>query len=191
MENIDKKKIIILVLGFMIIIAFNIYRNIPSIKLKEYISNRGFILEDDETFYYRKISNNTKEKYEEDKKNNINSNYDYLYFDIYNNKLNEEINEYNDKYETSLNINYSFPTNNLEFIYRIHFDNKTNIIFKGKYDEQEANYICEKEFSNEKIEDNIQKDFCENASYYVDSFVEIKNKIFQNKKIVKYLEKSK
>ena len=56
MENKDKKKIIILIAALLIIIEFNIYRNLPTNQIKRYISNRGFELEHDKTFYYKKIS---------------------------------------------------------------------------------------------------------------------------------------
>ena len=190
MENKDKKRIIILIAAFLIIISFNIYRNLPTNQIKRYISNRGFALEEDKTFYYKKISNKTKEEYEQDKANNISSNYDYLYFDIYNNILKEEINEYNDKYETSLNMNYNFSNHKLDFIYRTDYNNSKNIIFKGEYNEASEEYTCKKEFSNIDINNN-KEDFCDNASYYVESFIEIKNKIFKNKKIIKYLENNK
>lgn len=189
MENFDKRKLIILGGIFLIIIIFNIYRNTTSHQFKRYISNRGFVLEEDKIFYYKQISDTTREQYKKDKANNISSSYDYLYLDIYNNKLFEEINEYNDNYETSLNINYKFSTRKTDFIYRINYNNSTNTIFKGEYDEVNDDYYCEKEFSHNVDLSDDEDDFCENASYYVESFKKLKSIIFRNDKMVKYLER--
>ena len=132
MEKKDKRRVIICLIIAIIIIIFTIYNNNPNNKIKHYIKNREFKLEQDEVLYYKQISNNTIDKYNQDKEKGIKTNYDYLYFDIYNYKLSEIINEYEDNYESSININYKFKTDTINYIYRINY-NKTNIIFKGKY----------------------------------------------------------
>lgn len=189
LDTFDKKGLFIIFVFVLVVIIFNIYRNTPSYRFKRYILNRGFILEEDKTFYYKQISSTTKEQYKGNKANNVYSSYDYLYLDLYDKKLFEEVNEYNDKYESSLNINYKFSNKKIDFIYRINYNNNVNVIFKGKYNEDDDDFVCEKEFAhNIDLSDN-EDDFCENASYYVKSFKILKNTIFKDKKIIKYLEK--
>ena len=189
MENQYKNKLIVIGIIFLVIIIFNIYRNTTPHQFKKYISNRGFVLEEDRTFYYKQISDTTIKQYKKDKANNVYSTYDYLYLDLYTNKLSEEINEYNDNYETSLNINYKFSTKKTDFIYRINYNNSVNAMFKGEYNEEDNNFYCKKEFAqNIDLSDNTD-DFCENASYYVRSFKKLRNTIFRSDKMVKYLER--
>lgn len=187
MEGNEKKWLIVLIIILSILFGINIYKNTPNFKIKKYLLNRGFYLEDDGTFYYKQLSENTISEYEDDRNKNKKSNYDYLYFNQYDRSLIEVINEYEDKYESSLNINYNFSNNKVKYTYRIDYE-KTNIIIKGTYDELSDELTCKKEYAhNINLDDN--KDFCDNASLYIRSFYEIKNKIFTNKKINKYLQK--
>ena len=187
MDNKTIHKFILLLIISAILLAFNGYKNLPNVKLRKHIINRGFTLEPDQTFYYKKISDKSISEYEYDKTNNISSNYDYLYFDIYNKKLNEEINDYNDKYETSLNINYKFSNYKLNYYFRINYDNDKNIIFKGNYDEEKDVFTCKKLFAHNINIDENKKYFCGYVNGYVESFIIIKNKLFPERIVNKYL----
>ncbi|MBR3162270.1 MAG: hypothetical protein IKF19_06035 [Bacilli bacterium] len=188
MDNKTKKRIIIIIIAFIIIISFNIYIKSPSVRIKRYLINREFILEEDDTFYYKKLSNKSIEEYEEDKNNNISSSYDYLYFDIYNKVLSEEINDYIDQYETSININYSFPKEQINYYYRIDYNNNKSIILKGTYDETTKKFECKKEFAHNININDYKKMFCDYAKIYIESNIYIKNKLFNGPGIKKYLK---
>lgn len=186
MEGKEKKLFIFLAILVAIVIGINMYTNSSKVKIRNYILSRGFVLEDDGTSYYKKISNNSISDYERDRDNNIKSNYDYLYFNQYNNRLSEVIYEYDDKYESSLDINYSFSTNKSDYIYRINYE-ETSFIIKGSYDEVTDELTCKKEVSyNIKLDD--KDDFCENVTLYMRSFYKLKDEIF-GESIKKYLQK--
>ena len=187
MEKKDKRRLIICLIIAIIIIIFTIYNNNPNIKIKHYIKNREFKLDQDKTLYYKQISNNTIDKYNRDKEKGIKTNYDYLYFDIYNYKLSEIISEYEANYESSININYKFKTDTINYIYRINY-NKTNIIFEGKYIEKLNTFTCKKEFAhNIDLEDETA--FCNNMLIQSKKFIKIKDMLFTSNKINKILEK--
>ena len=187
MEKKDKIRLIICIIIAIFIISFTIYHNKPNNKIKRYIINRDFRLDENNTFYYKQISSNTIYKYNSEKERGIKTNYDYLYFDIYNYKLSEIISEYEDNYESSININYLFKTDTINYTYRIN-SNKINMIFKGTYIDKKDKFTCKKEFAyNIGLEEKAA--ICDTMLIQSKKFIKIKDMLFTNKKIQKILKK--
>ncbi len=188
MEEKTKRTIIIMIVISIILFIFNIYKNSPNVRIKEYLTNRSFVLEQDKTFYYKQLSDKSKRRYEEDKKNNNESSYDYLYFDTHNKNLNEEIVEYLNKYETSLNIKYSFSNNKLKYIYRINYSDRKSAILEGTYNEKNDIFTCNKSFNHNIDINKYKESFCDYTKGYIESFIQIKNKLFYKSFIDNYLK---
>ncbi len=188
MEDKDKKKLIVLVVILVIVVGFNIFSNSRN-GFDKFLANRGFYLDDDKAFYYKQISDTSISDYEEDKKNNVESSYDYMYFDKYSKKLSEVINEYYDKYESSLNLNYKFSSDKLNYVYRINYED-VNMIIKGSYDNNTDEFKCDREFFH-SVNITDKQDFCDNALYYIKSFYTIKDKIFTKEDVKKILNNKK
>lgn len=162
MKNLLNKKVII-VLIIVLVIATAYF--ISSLKLSSYLRKKGLVAYD-ETMYYKKQSELTKEKYEENKEKGIKSNYDYLYFSLGTNHMSEEISTYDD--ETNLDYigEYSYKSNKI--IYTIRGEYMSTVIqFTGEGDFNKKEFSCGPILYRDINEnDEVNSSICQLAKEY-------------------------
>lgn len=138
--------------------------------LKDYLLNKGYILEnDDETRFFKVIDDKTID-----------------YFSISEYTMTRNINDKNDSFEYSLTIKYDYKNHEITYNYRITYGNNTNVIFKGNYLEDE--FTCDKEFSTVSLsQDEIQSN-CDLIKIKVEWFKKEAEVLFSNYRLVEYME---
>ena len=160
--------IVITIISFLFILN-KILEKPTDEKIIDYVIKQGYELDSKKKLYYKELSKYNLNEYNYYVSKKINSLYEINYFDNYNYKLIKEKLEYAEGFETSLIENYSYRDNSLTYTYRI--NNKTvNAIYKGTYEIDSKNFVCEKEFSYGLENNSLKNTICDKIEYDVMMF---------------------
>ena len=122
----NKKKIIIITstiaLLLIIILFINLSKN-PQKEIIKYLKSIEFVNKDTTNLYTKQISNNTLEQHNNNIKNNIASEYEALYFNTDTYELTKNKTAYKDEITKDFTPTYNYTNNNLNYIYRINYNN--------------------------------------------------------------------
>lgn len=166
-----KVKIGILILIIVIIILiFNLStRKTTQEKIINYITNIGFIQDSGSSLYAKKISELSLEEYNNKINQNVEANYEILYFNVDSYQLTKDEMSYSNNIHKSFNPTYDYTNNTLEYQYRINLNN-TNVIIEGKYNSETQEFICTPLFSYQIDIDSAIDEICNKVKYDVEKF---------------------
>lgn len=169
MKKYIKVLIIIITIICFLFILNKVLEKPMDDKIIDYVSKQGYKLDNNKKLYYKELSNYNLNEYNYYVSKKINSLYEINYFDNSNHKLIKEKLEYDEGFETSLIENYSYRDNSLTYTYRI--NSKTvNAIYKGSYEIDSKNFVCEKEFSYGLENNSLKNTICDKIEYDVNMF---------------------
>ena len=179
----DKKLIITIILTILILtilVILNINANNIEPKLESYLKKENFKLTEGTRTYYKKLSKIDRDTYLNNIDQKINSNTEYLYFNIDDYSLTNTYMEYeNDitRYFTGL---YNYQESKLTFIYEVtHSD--VYVTVNGSYDTLSKKYKCNIDsFNSNENPNTIKNKFCNTAKYHVTKFANTASSLFNN-----------
>lgn len=162
MKKVLNLKVIVLLI---IIVIIGIVYLISSLKLSSYLRKKGFVAYDD-TMYYKKQTETTKESHEKNVENKTKSNYDYLYFSLGTNHMSEEIGFYDEEVNLEYIGEYSYKSNKVIYSIRGEY-NSTVIQFTGEGNFNKKEFSCGPVLYHDIDYDNeISSSVCELAKEY-------------------------
>ena len=173
MDFIYKHKKILIIFSILIIVILLFILNRFDITV--YLSEKGYA-EYDEATYYKKISKLTKKEYDKRIKNNIQAEYDYLYFGLGTYHLSEEIGVYDEDVELYYIGEYNYRTGITSYTIRGEYYS-TVIQFNGKYNTNNKKFTCKPLLHHDIEYDNdIISTVCNLSKYHT---VRLNNKAYK------------
>ena len=188
----SKKKYFMIIFLFLIIVIFLLVKvtEVPiNDKIIGYLEKNNYVLKN-ENLYFKQISNTNLADYNYLKSKKTNSTYEFNNFSIADYQLVKSINEYQNEVENTLDLIYDYTNSFLIYTYRINYLN-SNVIYKGSYDENKDEFICQKEFSYGMNNTNSETTICEKIEYQVLMFNYEATTFFTNPELVSYMKKQK
>ena len=186
----NKKKIIIITsiiaILLIIILFINLSKN-PQKEIITYLQSIEFINKDTTNLYAKQISKNNLEKHNNNIQNNIESEYEVLYFNTDTYELTKNKTTYQDEITKDFTSTYNYTNNNLNYTYRINYNN-TNIIMEGTYNINNKRFTCEPTFSYQIDIEKSKKDICNKIELEVELFSYETQTLFDNPKLLDYMK---
>lgn len=171
--------VIIIIVLLSIIIKPNIEKRITSYLLKQGYTNNSDL-------YEKQISTLSKEEYDYYVSLKVPVTYSKESFSIATFRLTRNIEDYQDSVTSSLTETFDYRDNSLIFTYRISYD-AVNAIFKGEYDRETEEFICEKEFAYGVFANNFQTTTCSLVKQQVEQFATDSLLLFPNYEFIEYM----
>ncbi len=171
--------VIAIIVLLSIIIKPNIEERITSYLLKQGYTNNGDL-------YEKQISTLKKEEYDYYVSLKVPVTYSKESFSIATFRLTRNIEDYQEGVTSSLTETFDYRDNSLIFTYRISYD-AVNAIFKGEYDRETEEFICEKEFSYGVLANNFQSTTCNLIKQQVEEFASDSILLFPNYEFIDYM----
>ncbi len=181
------KRVIIFIL--VIVITTFVYNTLSSMqknvqkKVENYVKYNGFKLDDDKVLYKKEIES-MKAVYDVDKKNNVNTSYEALYFDVYSYNLIDNLSIYKDGVEMNYIASKDWKEDVINYTFTSYYLD-SNIVVTGTYNEND--FTCNIDYSHENTIYNTT-DFCEDIKYYSKNFDKLITKTFRSMKIINYMK---
>ena len=188
----SKKNLFMLIFLFLIIVILILVKVTETPindRIISYLEKNNYVLKS-EKLYFKQISQLNLANYNYSKNKKINSTYEFNNFSLADYQLTKSINEYQDEVENILDLIYDYTNSSLIYTYRISYQNSNNI-YKGSYDENNDNFICQKEFSYGMNNTNLETTICEKIKYQVLKFNYEATTFFTNPELVSYMKKQK
>ena len=185
----NKKLLIILIIIVILLIVLKSYLNSESViqnNIRKYITSKEFVLDKDNIFYEKILSNNTFDQYQTEVKNKNDSTYQELIFDIYSYQLVENLYKYNDGVNIFLSASYNYKSEKLNYSYRTTYKT-SNIIFTGSYNNNK--FICNTEYQFDTNIENSKEEYCNLIKMYIEEFNNIRLNTITSTKILKDMKK--
>ena len=157
--------VIIIIIGILLVV----FSEKPENKILKYIKSLEFINSDDTFLYSKQISKNNLEQHSKNVEENIDSEYEILYFNINTYQLTKDKISYSDGITKNFTPTLDYTNNNLRYTYRISLDN-TNVIMEGSFNMDTEEFTCTPSFSYQIDIENSKKDICNKIKYDVESF---------------------
>ena len=171
--------VIAIIVLLSIIIKPNIEERITSYLLKQGYTNNGDL-------YEKQISTLKKEEYDYYVSLKVPVTYSKESFSIATFRLTRNIEDYQEGVTSSLTETFDYRDNSLIFTYRISYD-AVNAIFKGEYDRETEEFICEKEFAYGVLANNFQSTTCNLIKQQVEKFASDCILLFPNYEFIDYM----
>jgi len=187
----NKYKRVILLVSIVVVTIFifnrisNTQKNVRN-KVEDYIKFQGFKLDSDKILYKKDIQSK-KEVYEVDKKNNVNTSYETMYFNIYSYDLIDNLSVYNKGVETVFIGTKDFSKDMIIYSYNTYYKN-SNVIFSGEYTSD--SFTCNLGYEYSSIVKN-KEEYCSIIKKYVENFDKNTKKTFRSMKIINYMKNNK
>ncbi len=183
-----KKPILTILVFFIVLLLLWGISNTKSTedKIKSYIITKGFILDTDKILYNKRVSDTTKDDYDENVKNKIDSTFSMLYFDIYSYTLTENLYDYTDGVESFLSANYDYKDNKITYNYQVTYET-SNIIYRGTYNNNK--FKCENQYAFDAYIEESEEDYCNAIKGEI---IEFKNRALEtitSTRILNYMKK--
>lgn len=186
----NKKKIIIITsiiaLLLILILIISLFKN-PQTEIIEYLQSIEFVNENTTNLYSKQISNNTLEQHNKNIENNIESEYEILYFNTDTYELTKNKIAYKDEITKDFTPTYNYKNNKLNYIYRINYNN-TNIIMEGTYNINNKTFTCIPTFSYQIDIEKSKKDICNKIKLEVELFSYETQTLFDNPQLLDYMK---
>ncbi|MBE6138369.1 MAG: hypothetical protein E7173_01320 [Firmicutes bacterium] len=175
--------IIVIVVAALLVIASSMGdSNYKSIE--KYLKYIGFTKYEDTNLYLRQESEYDADKHEANVKKGVSSEYTMLSFNIEDYHLTKDRNVYKDLVNTSYVLTYNYNTGNVDYNYRINFQN-SNVLIEGIFDVQRQQFKCNPTFSYQLDLPKVQQIMCKQIKYEVDIFVKEAQEMIDIEKIQK------
>lgn len=190
--EMNKKTIIIsisivLLLLIMILLIPKMLKKEPQTQIIKYITNLKFTNSDNSYLYSKQVSEDNLDEYTKKVENNINSEYEILYFNINTYQLTKDEMTYDDGINKNFTPTYDYTNNDLTYTYRVNYDD-INILIEGKYNIRTKEFICTPTFSYGIDIENSQEAICNKVKFDIETFEYETKTIIENHKIIDYIK---
>lgn len=190
MNKKTKIFIIVLLIVFVLTLIVNLISNLNyDKKIEKYIVNLGFDNNDNSYLYSKQTSEHNYEEYIKNIGQGIETEYEVLYFNTSTYQLTKDRASCSNNIIKNLTSTFDYTNNSLTYIYRINF-NSTNIILEGKFDKKTEEFTCEPTFFYQINMDDSKDIICDKVKYEVKNFQNEATTLFENSKILQYMNKN-
>lgn len=189
MNKKNKIKIIIIII-ITIIIATILILNLTQNKDKQiinYLKALNFTSDENSYFYSKQISQNSLEEHNNNIKNNIESEYEILYFNTNIYTLTKNKISYNDGITKDFTPIYNYTNDKMTYTYRINLNN-TNIIMEGIYDIETKEFTCNVSFAYQIDIEKSKDEICNKVKKDIEVFEYETKTLIENPKLLQYIK---
>jgi len=161
----------------------------PNEKVTKYFVNKlGFSNTDGSNLYSKQNSKIDFEEYERRVGNNLDSEYEIVYFNSDNYQLTMSNITYSNGITKDFTPVYSYSDNKITYIYRIKY-NTANAIVEGSFDAKSGEFVCKPTFAYNIDIKNGQVDVCNKVKVVVEDFDYYARTLINNPEILKDMQK--
>lgn len=182
-----KKKIIIITLAFIAILLTTVLilnlKKDTKTQITNYLSNIGFDKYGNSFLYIKQTSENNLEDYNKDIEQNIETEYEVLYFNVDTFELTKDKMTYNDGITKNFTPTFNYSNDNLTYTYRIKYNN-SNIIMEGTYYIETKYFTCKPAFSHQMDIEKTKKAICNKIELEMKIFEYEINTLIENPKLL-------
>lgn len=186
----NKKKLLFIILGIVLVIILILYftgKKDISEKLNNYLLKNDFYNTENMYVLEKQISILNEEEFKENVSNNIDSEYDLLFFNTYSFELYRDYRNLFDNVTISFLPRYNYVSEELTYIYRITSGN-SNTIISGSYNDN--NFVCDVTFSSEEGINNIKNDICNSIEYEIKDFKYTASALINSPSLISEMKKN-
>lgn len=187
MKNMLKPVIIV---GSVALILFIIsfFVNDRSNELETYIVDAGFENYNGTYIYTKQVSKNDMTKYNEEKVQGKNSEYEKLHFNIDSYELTKDKITYQDSIEKNITPTYHYKDDTISYTYRVIY-NYTSIIIDGTYDTETKEFTCESTYAYQINMVDSKDAICDKIKTEIELFENEAKLLIQDADIIKYMKR--
>ena len=179
-NNVQKAFLLMLSIATVVFISLYLYFSYYNNSLNNTLKEEGYDSDKDTDFYEKVETGNTIEEYNQDVKNDKNSEFIKFYVTKELNNFVEVKMAHKDGVSTTLNINANLKNDKIDYNYELSYKN-TYLIFEGNTDNNyDCHYVVEENISQETMEKH-----CNYVKDEIEVFIEKKKEFLNNSEISK------
>ena len=187
MDKRIKRIVIVVAIVLVLVLFFNRDKNEDN-KIVKYLIKADFASYNDTSLYKKQISEYNLEQYNKGVDDNIDSEYEVMYFNIDTYRLTKDKISYSDGITKNFTPEFDYMNDKLSYTYRINFSN-TNVIIEGIYNIKTNEFTCEPTFVYQFEFESSKEDICNKVKLDVEDFEYEVKQLIPNVDLLNYMKK--
>ena len=185
----NKKKILIVFIIIIIVIISVLIinnKNNNNKLIENYLIKNGFVKDEASTLYEKQISDINLKEFQDNTDNNIESTYEVLYFNTYDNKLTKNLMDYINNLLREYTAEYNYVDKSVEYNYRLRYE-EMNLLLEGTYKKETDDFTCDIIYAYNIESTDTKSTICDKLKNNATQFYYEAETLFKSSKIRKYI----